>query len=89
MPSTNATDLPAPLPFTVPVVTVPDSLAPVLPAHVCPAHLLSNLFVSAFQSVAREVMKGVLRESTASMADKVFAPYEPALHGAHAPLVGE
>jgi len=55
-------------------------LAPVLPTHVCPAHLLSNLCVTAFQSDAREVMKGVLRASTGSMAVPL---YEPAGHGEH------
>jgi len=86
VPPTNATDPPAPFPATVPVVTVPADIPPVLPAHVCPAHLLSNFCVTAFQSVAREVMKGTLRASRASMA---VPPYEPAAHGAHAPLVSE
>ena len=64
VPLTKATDPAAQWPSTVPIVTVPADLAPVLPAHVCPAHLLSNFCVNAFQSEAREVMKGTLRAST-------------------------
>jgi len=63
-------------------------MPPVLPAHVCPAQLLSNFCVTAFQSDAREVMKGTLRASRASMSVPPL-PYEPAAHGAHAPLVSE
>ena len=90
VPLTKATDPPAPCPSTVPVVTVPADLPPVLPTHVSPAHLLSNFSVTAFQSDAREVMKGLLRASTGSNSDATrVEPYEPAAHGAHAPLVSE
>jgi len=80
LPPTYVTGAIAPWPATVPVVIVPADFAPVLPTHVCPAHLLSNLSVTAFQSDAREVMKGVLRASTTSMS---VPKYVPAGHGEH------
>ena len=84
VPSINATGAPAPLPATVPVVTVPADLYPVLPTHVCPAHRLSNFCVSVFQLDAREVMKGLFLERKLSQALSI--PYVPAAHGAQAPL---
>ena len=88
VPPTNVTGAPAPLPSTVPVVTVPRIECPVLPTHVCPAHLLSNLCVTAFQSDASEVMKGILRASTSSMfvaklRTSKTSMYVPAAHGEH------
>ena len=82
-PPTNTIDLPAPWPATVLWVAVPADTAPVLPRHVCPAHLLSNFYVPTFQSVASDVMYGRPTNRFCSKSVKSIAVYVPAAHATH------
>jgi len=57
-PPTKVTGAAAPLPSTIPVATVPDTMRPVLPVQTLLAQVLSKREDLGFQSAASETIKG-------------------------------
>jgi len=84
-PPKNVTGAAAPLPSTVPVVTVPDTMRPVLPAQTLLAQVLSKREDLGFQSVASETIKGGVSRSM-SWNCWLRKTNVPAPHGEQAPF---
>jgi len=87
-PPTKCTGMRAPLSSCVPVVTVPNSRNPVLPAHVVLPHWLSNMFDVAFQSTASDtIYGGFFRNNSWNLSSPSVYVYVSAPHGVQNPVI--